>query len=326
MVTALLAGTGDDWPGGGAAEAQGISRRRSMNRKLYTVLITPGAHGKIHKFQLPLYAIPLFLGFSFLWFFTVAGLATGYTWLLVRVAKYNAVRSERDALKKQYEGLEDRVSRANVKLNSLQSLAAEVAVTYGFGNRRRLRVTPALLSFTSLSHTSVDSGYGPSSNVIKTVSFDTAHGPLGRSLFPNMSDVRSTIPSIWPVRGYITGRFGERLDPFSGEGAFHPGVDIGARYGTGVKATGDGMVIQAERDAGYGRSILIDHGDGISTRYAHMSKLFVIVGEEVKRGEVIGAIGMSGRTTGPHLHYEVLIHGAPVNPSRFLPARLLALR
>ena len=297
-----------------------------MNGKFYTVLITPGAHGKIHKLQLPFCVVPLVTGLSIFALLMVVGLATSYAWMLVKVEKYNTVRDEREALRKQYQSLEDRVSRANVKLNSLQSLASEVAMTYGTGNRRRLRVTPALLTFASLSNSTVDGGYRTSSNAIKTVSYDTGHGPLGRSLFPNMVEVGAAIPAVWPVRGYITGRFGKRLDPISGEGAFHPGVDIGARYGTDVKATGDGMVIEAERDAGYGRSILLDHGNGITTRYAHMSRLFVVVGEEVKRGEVIGAVGMSGRTTGPHLHYEVRFHGAPVNPSRFLPARLLALR
>jgi murein DD-endopeptidase MepM/ murein hydrolase activator NlpD len=297
-----------------------------MNRKFYTVLVTPGAHGKIYKVQLPLYVVPIILGLSILSFVMIAGLATSYAWMLVKVAKYNAARNEREAVKRQYQSLEDRVSRANVKLNSLQSLAAEVAVMSGLGSRRRLRVTPALLTLTSLSNASFDAGYGSSFDPIKTVSYSAGHGPLGRSLFPNMEEVRAAIPAVWPVRGYITGRFGKRLDPFSGEGAFHPGVDIGARYGTDVKATGDGMVIEAERDAGYGRSIVLDHGNGISTRYAHMSRLFVVVGEEVTRGEVIGAVGMSGRTTGPHLHYEVRFHGAPVNPSRFLPARLLAFR
>ena len=95
-------------------------------------------------------------------------------------------------------------------------------------------------------------------------------------------------------------------------------MDIADPYGTDVVATGDGLVIEAEPDAGYGRSILIDHGDGITTRYAHLSRIFVVVGEQVKQGEIIGAIGTSGRTTGPHLHYEVRIHGTPVNPGRFL--------
>ncbi len=293
-----------------------------MNNKFYTLLITPGAHGKIHKIQVPFYIVPLVLGFAVMGVLMVAGLATSYARMLVKVSNYNTVRSEREALKKQYHNLENRVSRADVKLNSLQSLATEVALTYGFGNSRRLRVTPALLSMASQTDGNLGTGYRSSFyafNAMKTASLDTGSGPLGPSLLPGMLVDPSAIPSIWPVQGRVTAGFGERMDPFSGEGAFHPGLDIAASYGTDVESAGDGMVIQAGRDAGYGRSILIDHGDGISTRYGHLSKIFVVVGEEVKRGEVIGAVGMSGRTTGPHLHYEVLIHGAPVNPARFLP-------
>lgn len=293
-----------------------------MNKKFYTLLITPGVHGKIRRVQLPFYVVPLVLGLSLAGLAMVAGLATSYARMLVKVSNYNTVRSEREALKKQYHRLEDRVIRANAKLNSLQSLATEVALTYGFGDSRRLRVTPALLSLASGSNGTLDTSYRASLfafDALKTASLQTGRGPLGGTLLPGMLDDPSAIPSIWPVHGRITAGFGERLDPFSGEGAFHPGVDIAAPYGTDVEAAGDGMVIAAGRDAGYGRCILIDHGDGISTRYAHLSKILVVLGEEVKRGEIIGDVGMSGRTTGPHLHYEVLIHGDPVNPARFLP-------
>ena len=300
-----------------------------MDNKYYTLLITPGAHGKVHKVQVPFYVVSLVLGLSVLGLLMVAGLATSYARMLVTVSNYNNVRNEHEALKKQYHSLEDRVSRANVKLNSLRSLATEVALTYGFGHSRRLRITPALLTLASLSNGGLDSGYRASPyafNAAKAVSFSTDDGPLGRSLAPGMLDEPSAIPSAWPVHGRITAGFGERMDPFSGEGAFHPGLDIATAYGSDVEAPGDGRVIEAGRDAGYGRSILIDHGDGISTRYGHLSKIFVVVGEEVKRGEAIGAVGMSGRTTGPHLHYEVRVHGAPVNPFWFLPGRLLASR
>ena len=106
--------------------------------------------------------------------------------------------------------------------------------------------------------------------------------------------------------------FAHRTDPFSGEGAFHKGVDITAPTGTSVRATADGVVVQAEMvSGGYGRLIIVDHGGGIQTYYAHLSKISVHAGQEVRRSEVIGLVGTSGRTTAPHLHYEVRVGGAP---------------
>ena len=292
-----------------------------MNNKFYTLLITPGAHGRVRKVQLPFYVVPVILGLSFVGLVMLAGLATSYARMLVKVSNYNTIRSEREALKQQFHTLENKVSRANVKLNSLQTLAAEVAVTYGFGNAHHQQIAPDLLSLASQSSATGGTDYDASLyalNAMKTVSLSGVGGRLGPGAFPGMLDDPNAIPSVWPVHGRITAGFGQRMDPFSGEDAFHPGVDIADPYGTDVVATGDGLVIEAEPDAGYGRSILIDHGDGITTRYAHLSRIFVVVGEQVKQGEIIGAIGTSGRTTGPHLHYEVRIHGTPVNPGRFL--------
>ena len=289
-----------------------------MNNKFYTLLITPGAHGKVRKFQLPFYVVPVVLALSIVGIVMLAGLATSYARMLIKVSNYNTVRSEQEALKQQFHTLENKVSRANVKLNSLQTLAAEVAVTYGFGNGRRQQITPDLLNLARQSSAADGDPSLYALNAIKTVSLNSVSGRFSPSTFPGMIDDPNAIPSIWPVHGRLTAGFGQRMDPFSGEAAFHPGVDIADAVGTDVVATGDGLVIEAEPDAGYGRSILIDHGDGITTRYAHLSRIFVVVGEQVKQDEIIGAIGMSGRTTGPHLHYEVRIHGTPVNPGRFL--------
>lgn len=292
-----------------------------MNNKFYTLLITAGAHGKVRKIQLPFYVVPVVLGLSIIGIVMLASLATSYARMLVKVSNYNTVRSEREALKLQFHTLENKVSRTNVKLSSLQTLAAEVAVTYGFGSGQHHGITPDLLNLASQSGAASGTDDYPSLyalNAMKNVSLSGVSGQIGPSTFPGMLDDPDAIPSLWPVHGRVTAGFGERMDPFSGEPAFHPGIDIADPYGTDVVATGDGLVIEAEPDAGYGRSILIDHGDGITTRYAHLSKIFVVVGEQVKQGEIIGAIGMSGRTTGPHLHYEVRIHGIPVNPARFL--------
>jgi murein DD-endopeptidase MepM/ murein hydrolase activator NlpD len=127
-------------------------------------------------------------------------------------------------------------------------------------------------------------------------------------------------PSLWPVDGrLIMSSYGQRTDPFSGEGAFHKGVDISAQTGVGVRATADGIIVHAEwASGGYGRLVVVDHGGGMQTYYAHLSKINVRIGQEVRRGDIVGAVGSSGRVTAPHLHYEVRIGGAPVNPYIYL--------
>ncbi|MBB5754156.1 M23 family metallopeptidase [Prosthecomicrobium pneumaticum] len=118
----------------------------------------------------------------------------------------------------------------------------------------------------------------------------------------------------------MTSRFGARLDPFLGRPAFHAGVDFRAPSGTPVRAVAAGKVVKAEWEGGYGRMVEIDHGRGISTRYGHMSSISVSVGDRVEAGAAVGAVGSTGRSTGPHLHYEVRVGGEAVDPVRYLDA------
>lgn len=118
----------------------------------------------------------------------------------------------------------------------------------------------------------------------------------------------------------VTSPFGVRTDPFFGRPALHPGIDLRGEVGTPVHATADGKVIVAGRDGGYGNLVEIDHGHGLSTRYGHLSQIDVKVGQRVRIGQVIGKIGSTGRSTGPHLHYETRINGQAVNPEKFLQA------
>lgn len=140
---------------------------------------------------------------------------------------------------------------------------------------------------------------------------------LLRALRENREALAS-MPSIWPVVGFISSSFGGRSSPFGGGGQFHKGLDISNRMGTPVLAPAQGAVILAARDGAYGNSVEINHGGGIVTKYGHMQRWAVQPGQWVKRGEIIGYIGMSGRTTGPHLHYEVRLNGVPVNPMRYI--------
>lgn len=127
------------------------------------------------------------------------------------------------------------------------------------------------------------------------------------------------IPSAQPVTtGWYSSNYGYRIDPFTGQKAFHEGVDFMADPGTAIHAAGGGIVVYADTYAGYGNMIEIDHGNGLISRYAHASKIQARVGDVVMKGQKIGEVGNTGRSTGPHLHFEVRHHGAPQNPEHYL--------
>ncbi|MBN2332725.1 MAG: M23 family metallopeptidase [Deltaproteobacteria bacterium] len=124
-------------------------------------------------------------------------------------------------------------------------------------------------------------------------------------------------PSVRPVRGWVSSKFGYRISPFTGRREFHHGVDIVNRKGTPVIATADGRVKFAGVNGGYGKMVVVDHGTGVETKYGHLSRIGVKVGEKVVRGQEIGLLGNSGRSTGPHLHYEVVMKSNTVNPVQY---------
>jgi murein DD-endopeptidase MepM/ murein hydrolase activator NlpD len=140
-------------------------------------------------------------------------------------------------------------------------------------------------------------------------------------LWKDLSDkneILQTTPSISPTSGWISSNFGSRISPFSGDLSQHRGLDIAADMGTPIRAPATGIVTAATVDPGYGKVITIDHGHGIITRYGHCSQMYVKPGQRVRRGDTIGAVGNTGRSTGPHLHYEVRLQGVPVNPERYI--------
>ncbi len=137
-------------------------------------------------------------------------------------------------------------------------------------------------------------------------------------LLEGQQTLLSATPSRRPSRGYVTSGFGMRIDPFTGLAQLHSGIDFSARIGAPANVTADGVVIVAGKQAAYGTMIAVDHGHGIVTQYGHLSKVHVKVGEKVNRGQMIGEIGNTGRSTGPHLHYEIRLNGIPQDPRRFM--------
>jgi len=140
---------------------------------------------------------------------------------------------------------------------------------------------------------------------------------VGSVLRPRLEQM-SHIPTLWPVKGFITSGFGRRPDPIEDGSDFHTGVDISAPYGSPVQAPAEGLVIFCGWQQGYGNCVEVSHGGGLVTRYAHLSSILVKPGQKLKRWQKIGLVGTSGRTTGSHLHYEVLRNGLPSDPRRYL--------
>ena len=286
-----------------------------MKRKTYTFFIA-STPGKLKKLIVPAYVLHGIAVLAIIGGITVVAAAGSYSRMLWKVGNYNALRHDQQTLKKQYQQLQSTVADTNQRLDSLQSLATEVAMSYGV-----LRYHPVAFD-TSDNPVTPQDAFDRSVEqytFLKRNAAVIAISSGGLRLMPALSFADSTYtPAIWPVLGHITDSFGERLDPFSGEGAFHTGVDVATDYGAPVHATADGIVTTAENHAGYGRLVVVDHGFGITTWYAHLSSFSAIPGARIKRGEVLGYTGISGRSTGPHVHYEVRVNNAPVNPWRYM--------
>jgi murein DD-endopeptidase MepM/ murein hydrolase activator NlpD len=139
-----------------------------------------------------------------------------------------------------------------------------------------------------------------------------------RSDVDRYTSLAAATPSIWPAHGWISSFVGSRPDPLTGDADYHHGLDISANHGSVVYATADGTVNHAGREGAYGNLVTIDHGYGLETRYGHLSRFDVKSGAKVKRGDVIGRVGATGRATGPHLHYEVRVNGRLLNPLQLL--------
>jgi murein DD-endopeptidase MepM/ murein hydrolase activator NlpD len=288
-----------------------------MKGKSYTFFIASSASGGMRRMRVPFYVLQVLTVLVIVGGITVVAGMSSYSRMLWKAANYNSLRRDQDNLKQQYVELQTQVKDTNQRLSSLQSLAGEVAVAYGF---TRFRQTPFALADATAEpdqqfQQSLDE-FGYLEHNVSMVSMPVN----GLRLLPTVQFTSlGFAPTLWPVVGEITGHFGERLDPFSGEGAFHAGMDIASHYGDTVRATADGVVIEANSDrSGYGRLVVIDHGFGVSTWYGHLSAFKAQVGTHVKAGDLIGLEGQSGRSTGPHLHYEVRIYNTPVNPWRYL--------
>jgi murein DD-endopeptidase MepM/ murein hydrolase activator NlpD len=289
-----------------------------LQKRFYILFVARGDDGQLRKISIPVHYLYVFVIGAAIGFLSLTGIASSYTRMLLKVSQFNQLRTEKDQLKNNYSRLEQVAKERDLQVASLGSIAGEVSALYG------LKSQPTLVTATSeqIQDAEVSSSLDQLHALRTSALTGATMVGLTMGLTRNVTTAdwikANSAPNLWPVEGQVTGSFGERIDPFNGEGAFHSGVDIGSSYGHPIVAPADGVVTLTDTMGGYGKTIMIFHGNGISTRYGHLSGFAVTTGQHVQRGEVIGYVGESGRSTGPHLHYEVRINDTPVNPYKYL--------
>jgi murein DD-endopeptidase MepM/ murein hydrolase activator NlpD len=323
-------------------------------RKRYVVFVTKGEDGTMDRVTIPMRYVYAFVAAAMMGMFTIAGMAGSYTRMLAKAETVNRLRDELSMSRTDYAHLEKKAHEKDVQAASLGSLATEVSAIYGLtagklvlshghqvkpvsaavgAAKAPLKDDTASLGLTDDNYyKSLDTFYALKSTANQGLGFEQGGIPnLSRTSLSgfasaSMGDIAGA-PDMWPILGPINSGFGQREDPVlgNGEGEFHKGVDIGSPDGTPVHAPAGGRVIKAGMGNGYGREIEIDHGNGIVTVYGHLQGYNVAEGQTVVKGEVIGYVGHSGRTTGSHLHYEVQIHGTAVNPHKYLRTTMAQL-
>jgi murein DD-endopeptidase MepM/ murein hydrolase activator NlpD len=279
-----------------------------MKQHYFVVVLAHSLHGRLRRIHIPHQALYLVVVLALFGSVSLFGMVSSYLRMTWKVANYNSLRQEVDTLRNRYQALQRENDQKQEQLASLQLMATEVSMALGL--KRRLEGADNIADEGPLvpSYKESIEEY----NFLKSASFSRLNHNFARSWQTHV------IPSMWPVNGRLLSRFGDRQDPFSGEGALHTGVDISAAQGTPVHAAADGIVSHAEYSGAYGKLVVIDHGNGMRTWYAHMSRFQVVPGQEIRRGEILGYSGATGRVTAPHLHFEVRMGNNPVNPYRYL--------
>lgn len=301
-----------------------------MRSSRYTILIANRNSGVVRRLTVSRTPALLVLGAAL----TIPGFIglAGFGARQAGTAEVESLRVANESLKQENDSYKQATGELAAQISSLQSALTQLSEQAQLdpATKEALEKLPAVIKSKAMGGSTTVS----SALTTPAATAGNADGTLGvlKDLLGVLEDRLASVktkvdsqqalaratPSGWPLAGWLTSSFGNRRDPLNGGDDFHAGLDIAADKGTPVRATADGTVEMANYNGNYGNCVVISHGFGIGTRFGHLSGYAVAAGQKVKRGDVIGYVGSTGRTTGPHLHYEILINGQPINPLRLL--------
>jgi murein DD-endopeptidase MepM/ murein hydrolase activator NlpD len=286
-----------------------------VEKRNSTIIIVPHAHGKVYTFHFSPRTLKLLAfvaaGIALL---SVISLAASGSFLRQR-AVYRALQRENKQLKKSNQQLNETMAQVQSRLSQFEQRTKTLAIAAGVSD---------LLSGNEDVRGGAGSG-GPidrlgadaESLMQRQATLDRQLAKVERGLSEQTVLLAHT-PTVAPVIGIIMDGFGPRIDPISHRPSFHEGLDLSVAIGTQIHAPADGIVVFADRESGYGKMLKVSHGYGYTTVYGHLDRFLVKEGAKVTRGQPIGRVGMTGRTTGPHLHYEVWKDGEKQNPLHYI--------
>ena len=308
-----------------------------MASKKITVVVVPEGPRKIRQIKIPTFWI-----FSFTLVFLIGGLSLAWLvrdYLLIKrdLPRLSILQEENTLQRQQISSLSGKVETINQKMAELKEFDRKVRAMVstdpskasGMENAKE----PQQFLGIGGSDSSLTGSNSPSEKNHKKIvrmmyrSLDNLESEISAQkgekaellgLLNRQRSILTCTPSVWPTKGWVSSGFGYRISPFTGERELHRGLDICSRKGSAILAPADGVVSYVDWDPGYGKTVIIQHGYGLSTVYAHLDKIFVKKGQAVNRHQEIAQVGDSGRTTGAHLHYEVHLNGVPVNPLRYI--------
>jgi murein DD-endopeptidase MepM/ murein hydrolase activator NlpD len=288
--------------------------------RLYTFIVAPNAGARAWRFSLSYPALAVVGGLALFGLVSAGTGAYHYARMLLQVADHDHLLKENNAFRSENHNFRIQTAQLGEKLDLLETMSRKLMLVSGLNDERRVGGIGGFSKENFSTPRSAKAG-----TLASIAAYNKRVDALEeeyRDLTEKVSDrqlLQASLPVIPPVVGYVTGGMGRREDPLNADVIDrHVGVDISAPHGKQVVATADGIVVYASAREGYGNIVVIDHKFGWATRYAHLSKISVQVGQRVSRSDAIGYVGATGRATGPHLHYEIWCNNKAVNPLPYL--------
>jgi len=300
-----------------------------MVSKKSTILFLPRGLHKVRKITISRSAMFTLLFFIFMILLSVSWFTTDYIKIKTKIPELQYLKKENRFQKTHIIALSKKINHINQNMAKLQEFEHKVRV---MTNLEPSKQQDQLLAVGGSNTSTLASEYQLEEvhkgliqqmhKSLEDLEAKTAIASISKSqlndFLKEQKSILACTPSIRPVDGWLSSGFGYRISPFTNRREFHKGIDIATRIGTPVIASADGLVVHVSKEGNLGNVIAINHGYNLKTRYGHLSKFRIKKGQYVKRGQIIGEVGNTGRCTGPHLHYEVLLNGVPANPLRFI--------